>query len=126
MRLYKRYLFFKDHAGYCVGQRAVGALALARAEMWAEEHDIEFAWEWDDDGDLSDHSYWCNQAKLDEDYYERGNTCDHDILGCRVVWNGETQASLWSIIDPDSNYRRVVEAELALEAKTKADKFIYY
>lgn len=130
MSLYKRYLFFRDHAGYCVGYRAGDALALARAEMWAEACDIEFLWSEDYDdypNSLGNHGYWCTQESREE--YEGTRDRDrhtHEIYWCQASWHGELQASLGAIIDPSQDYQRVVEAELALEAKAKANKFIYY
>ena len=129
MSLYKRYQFFKDHAGYRVGYRAIGALALARAEESAEDNDMEFVWceDYDDyDSGLGDHEYWC--AGVRRERYENKHELhqesrhSHEVYWCVARWNGATQASLGAIIDPDSDYRRVVEAELALEAKFEANK----
>jgi hypothetical protein len=115
--LYTRYLFFKDHAGYCVGRKALGALALAKAEIWAEEKEVEYRWDWDDDGDLGDHHYWCSTA-IEENHFhmpERSRHT-HEILWCAAYLDDACIASLSGIIDPDNTYRRVIEAELALEA----------
>ena len=37
--------------------------------------------------------------------------------GCVVEYHGEHVTSLWAIVGADQDYRRVIEAELALEAK---------
>lgn len=124
--LYNAYRFFRDHAGYVVGERGKGALALAKAERWAEENGIEFIWEWDTDGDLGDHEAWCGTAREDAWRYGYGRTCTHDVEWCRAEYNDETVASLGGIIDADRNYRRVVEAELAREAQEEAEKYVYY
>jgi len=99
--------FFWQHAGYgyapgretrAQGRRR-GAVALAAAEAYATAHDWRAEWVYDPDdggdGDVTpDERYGCI-------------LCDAD---------GAVLASLWSIGDPDANYRRVVAAELALEA----------
>jgi hypothetical protein len=98
------YRFFFANAGYIVGQRAQGALSLARAEQHATDNDWSAAWEWDECPDLS----WLSERELKQ---------DHEVLCCVLKdGDGNVLASLCGITDPDSNYRRVVEAELASEA----------
>lgn len=126
--LYRRYRFFKASAGYCVGLRAVGALQLARAEIWAEEQELTFVWDGDIGGELGDHEEWCSDArrsaagygwqgeKLSRSYL-RDNGCSHEVSCCLCEdQDDNVLASFGGIIDADSTYRRVVEAELALEA----------
>ncbi len=96
--------FFHENAGYCYnpatetqeeGKRRC-ALSLAVAEQWAQDNDIEAEWQWDDapwDGDCP---------------------APDELWGC-ILKHGDSVASLWSIADPDANYRRVIEAELASE-----------
>lgn len=48
--------FFQEHAGGIVGQSAIGALSLARAEAQAKERRLTFEWDEDSDADLS----WCD------------------------------------------------------------------
>ncbi len=139
------YSFFRKHAGYIVGENAKGALQLAKAEVWAEANGYRYAWRHDDDVDLGDHEYWCNDAKrfkagYDSDgdripsYSRRGSDCDHEVLSCLMYAPCEDEdrhsdcsdyepcrdcevvASLGGVIDASNDYRRVVEAELALEA----------
>lgn len=104
--------FFYENAGYCVGRRAAGAWHLARAEQEAAEMGVTFQWEFDQDGDLGDHEYWCRK--------DCGK--DHEVLVCiALAPEGDALgpmplASLGGIIDPGKAYGRVVEAELALEA----------
>lgn len=57
------YKFFKQNAGYIVGQQALGALALAKAEKWAQENDIEFSWQYDDDADYSFVDTWSEKDR---------------------------------------------------------------
>ena len=108
----RAYLFFKENAGYIVGERAKGALRLAKAEQkvrWNDD-DYRFRWENDDDADYS----W-----LPED-----DTSDHVVESCVLerkcekCGQWEHVESLWGIFDADDNYRRVIEAELALQATT--------
>lgn len=121
--LVERFRFFLANAGYVVGRRAQGALELARAEARAEDEGLSFVWEADEDG------YW--SAVHDGDIKSGGND---EMLWCRCVLpcaicarhagtndpdkcpHAQILASLYSIINPDRDYRRVVEAELALEA----------
>ena len=94
------YQFFKQNAGYVVGRRAEGALALARAERWARSTgSVRFRWVDDINAD------W--DAELQE-----GCVLERQCPECGS-WTCE--ASLWGIVDADADYRRVVEAELALE-----------
>jgi hypothetical protein len=135
-------LWFSEHAGSIVGQRMLGALHLARAEEIARERDWEFKWEYDEGGadSLGDHDEWCPDARraagrtdcchqrgLDgsrahEDWCARERarrepSCSHEVLWCALVdAEGAQLASLGGTIDPDRDYRRVIEAELALEA----------
>lgn len=119
--------FFRAHAGGIVGHNAETALHLARAEEWAAEHGRRYQWGDDPCGDLGDHAYWCAIARrweagrdVDGTPYmrrRRGPECEHTIEDCILYDEGQdVLASLGSIIDADRNYRRVVEAELALEA----------
>jgi hypothetical protein len=94
--------FFRDNAGYVVGQRAVGAIQLARAERQIDR--LNWTIRWEEDPELYD----CD-----------GDQCGHyhEVYGCILEdRNGHQLASLWGIADPDGNERRVVEAELAAEA----------
>lgn len=109
--------FFWKHGGYswkpgnetrAQGRRRC-AVQAAEAEAWAVDQ-LKFEWVWDETGGR-DHEEWC------------GADCgrEHEILGAVARWNdGSIAASLWGIIDPDTNYRRVVEAELASEARHEA------
>ncbi len=99
---YQAYRFFFENAGYCVGRRAAGALALARAEKAASERGWSFSWEWD------------------ELPYEMGDAetePPEEVLVCVLKdEHGRTLECLGGIGDPSKEYVRVVEAELALEA----------
>jgi hypothetical protein len=118
--LYKRYVFFKNNAGYIVGQKAQCALALARSEIWLEANEYTCIWDYDYDADLGDHEYWCSKA-IEESYLERTEGLrhyhSHECFWCQL-WDkhGHMLASLGSIIDPSTEYMRVIQAELALEA----------
>jgi|SRR5215472_11457019 len=115
----KAFDFFRANAGGVVGYTAHNAITLARAEAWAKREGIRFVWEPDDDADWS----W-----MDDDERKR----EHTVEGCRAVRvhecercgheTADTLASLWGIFDADNAYRRVVEAELALEAMLSTAK----
>ena len=124
--LRKAFQFFFQHAGYCVGSRAAGALALARAELEAYSDTPEYgsltaSWHGDEDPDLGDHELWCVGAR-------RGRCPGHELLFCKVTrFNPETRrmetlASMGGVIDPDANYARVIEAELFAEALSGLDR----
>lgn len=104
--------FFMNHAGYATPPgRVVCAALLARAEVRAQEAGLTFEWVWDDDADLSLMT-------------DREREKDHEVMGCVVhAPEGQVLASLWGVTDPDRNYIRVVEAELALEALAELDAF---
>lgn len=97
--------FFHEYAGWSYRPgvetpeqgRRKGAVALARAERWAADSGITFGWQWDHDvAQDTEYEVECLYAvALDTD--------------ARVL------ASLGGITDPTPEYRRVVEAELALE-----------
>lgn len=96
--------FFYDNAGYSYGpneSREQGrrrcAERLAQAERWAFEQDAWFQWV-DDNCDCGD-----------------GDETPTTREGCIMFLDGEQVASLWSIGDASQDYRRVIEAELALE-----------
>jgi hypothetical protein len=109
--------FFYEHAGYSYDPktqteaegRREGALALVKAELWAAGEGISFEWSVDelDSGEWSD----------DPEPWQQWVCVARDI-------DGSVRASLGGIDfgrdgDPyNSPYRRVVQAELALEAMT--------
>jgi hypothetical protein len=106
--------FFLANAGYASppGRAACGKM-LADAEQWAKDNGLETLWEPEPEPDLS----WMSDAERKR---------EHDIEMARIVrecprhgmkcQHAETLASLGNIVDADGNYRRVIEAELALEA----------
>jgi hypothetical protein len=76
--------------------------------MAARELEWSFEWEYDHDVDLS----WMSAAERKR---------DHEVLGCILRGaDGEVLESLWGIVDADANYRRTIQAELALEADASA------
>lgn len=108
-RLADAFRFFHEHAGYVVGESAVCAIALARAEQFAREHDLTYAWE-------PESEPWDGCVPL-------APTDCLDWVACRDG-NGEVLASVGMVAttgysDP---YRRVLEAELALEAMGVLDE----
>ncbi len=100
------YQFFRANAGSCVGYNAVGAASLARAEAAAQRMGWQYRWE------------------ADELPYEMGDAetiMPSEVLGCVLTdERGEVLESLWGIGDPDRNYMRLVQAELASEALSSA------
>lgn len=101
--------FFRQHGGSVVGRNAEVALVLARAEQYAKQHGWRVIWSDDPDPDLS----WASEA-------ERENI--REVMIATLVDDQEPPrgpnvlASLGGIVDPDRDYMRVVEAELAAEA----------
>jgi hypothetical protein len=91
--------FFQANAGYSIPPgRAACALSLAKAELWAREEGARFIWredpvsDWDGDGPAP----------------EAGPEA------CRA-YLGDDEVSLWGIWGATDEYRRVVQAELAVE-----------
>jgi hypothetical protein len=107
----RRYEFFKKH-GY---GKADGAFKLAEAEIEAHARDWTWEWSWDELGDLGDHEFWCPEVARAA-HEGRRPRCEHEILYVVLKDGDLVLESLSNIIDPDPNYRRIVEAELALEA----------
>lgn len=115
--LEERAAFFARHAGYSYrpdqtpaeGLRET-AEDLADAERWAEERGLVVRWE--DDWDVGSH----------RDFYGDAYA-DGEPQSCEVAWIGadetdtEPLASLGCVDDADDAYRRVVAAELAVEAR---------
>ncbi len=112
--LVKAFRFFHDNAGYIVGHRAVGALRLARAERVAKElldESVSFIWEEDEPTEV-----WTGKRVNGKDEFSM-----EPAVYCLLQMNGRTLASLGGITESGdtrirNEYRRVVEAELALEA----------
>jgi len=107
--------FFLKHAAYSYNPatetksqgRARTARRLAKAE--ADAKGLGFTFEWTDDWSCGSHI----EEYGEESYPEEPTTCETCI--CKS-FHGEVLASLSCIDDADAAYRRVVEAELALEA----------
>ena len=114
--------FFYEHAGWSYGSaketeeegRARGAQELARAEEEAERRAWSVEWVYDEEPCLScecgSSECPCFTGEPHETYtailYPDGLNYDpHNVL-----------ASLGSICEPSREYRRVINAELALEA----------
>jgi hypothetical protein len=110
------YLFFLRNAGYSYNPqtqtkqagRSECARKLAKAERDARALGYTFEWEYDSEG--------CTGCSCDSPDCDCSTGADHETLGCRMVnTDGHTVQSLWSICKPSREYRRVIEAELALE-----------
>lgn len=100
----RSYQFMKGHAGGVVGESSMGALKLARAESYARDR-LDFEWGPEQDPDLS----WMDDEERKQDH-------EVESVLARDRETGEVVAALGNIVDADSAYRRLVEAELALEA----------
>ena len=108
--IFSAYQFFRTHAGGIIGNNAATALALAKAERYANMHDLKF--EWSDDWSVGSHREFYGKGSCYEDH--EPSTCESCVL-----WNAahtKVLASLSCIDDASAEYRRVIEAELALEA----------
>lgn len=106
--------FFYEHGGYSFNPstetaeqgRARCAESLASAERYALSQGFTF--EWADDWSVGDHV-----AEFGDCYKDGGpQTCESCV--CRDA-DGNVLASLGCIDDANTNYRRVIEAELASE-----------
>lgn len=112
--------FFHAHAGGIVGQRAVNALHLARAYDWlgeqVENGVLIVCWECDQYADRGPRDWDWSDADI-----RRWDRAEHEVLWCSIRdAEGNVLTSLGGIWDPDQDYRRVVEAELAEEVWSDA------
>lgn len=102
--------FFREHAGLSYRPavetpeqgRERGARELARAERWAKDQGIRFAWADDYHDERPDYT---------------PQTCEYVVA---LDEDGNNLTGLGCIDDADDDYRRVIEAELALEAMDSA------
>jgi hypothetical protein len=105
--------FFFKHAGWSYNPKTETkhegrlrcAKAMADAEQLGQSYGLQFAWE--DDWAIGDHT------KEFDCYESNPQTCESCVC---TDSEGKFLASLSCIDDADDNYRRVIEAELALEA----------
>lgn len=123
------YQLFLKHAGYSydptketpIQGRRRCARALARAEAWAEREGLQYVWQDDPDTTEDDFDFPEDKAHVRE-YGAVGcvlyRPCPEHGTDCK---HAKHLASLWGITESLDNrkrdaYRRVVQAELALEA----------
>ena len=109
----RRYQFFREHAGYIVGQRALCAFKLAKAEQWLREQD-DIVPVCEPDMDIDDS--WMSDDERRQSHtwetYSLVRPCPDHGLDCR---HAEHLASVGNVVDADSAYARVLWAELASE-----------
>ena len=111
--LYRRFLFFKEHAGSVTPPgRAACALALAKAEIAAEDAGLSYVYKFDTepgwslgaDGEYHAYSAFIISVGFEDDDEQR-----------------TTLASIGGIeADAEASFYRVTEAHLALEAFSDA------
>jgi len=123
---YSAFKFFHANGGGIVGQSALGAIALARAEerlhQLIDSGMARIIWEYDNDIDLSFDEYGTVTKALQEGRLE-SRLCEIQIKcqnhkHCLRCNGWESVASLGGIIsafDSRDTYPRIVEAELATE-----------
>lgn len=130
MKRITAYHFFLRHAGYSYNPKTETqmqgrircAQSLARAEKWARADDtLEFVWLEDTDISEDDFEFEADKEHVRQDG-ARGcilyRKCEEHGTECK---HAEQLGSLWGITESLDNrerdaYRRVIEAELALEA----------
>jgi hypothetical protein len=121
--LTKQEQFFYDHAGYGYHKaletedegHTRSAKRLAIAETWAIDSGHYFDWVDDPEGCIG-----CMCGNDDCACFRTGGkpTEDHHPKGFIMRWDNDdnvVKRSLWGICGADAAYRRVIEAELALE-----------
>lgn len=116
----RAYQFFKANAGGIVGESALGAAMLARAEealvAAVDAGAVRVLWEWEEDIDDS----WMSEREPWEQPHEWTRCAIvRDIVCDRGHKHVEYLASLGGIVDADASYRRVIEAELAAECEAE-------
>jgi hypothetical protein len=117
--------FFYEHAGWGYDPkvetpeegRQRSARALAAAEAWAKSVDLRFVWEYDEDAAMDaatsgEEFETCEWAAA----YPASAFDDNRDMGFGAP-RGIPLASLGGITNADANYRRVIQAELASEAR---------
>lgn len=113
------YQFFKANAGGIVGESALGAARLARAEealvAAVDAGAVRVVWEWDDDIDDS----WMTERERKQPHEWTYCAIVRDVTCDKGHTHVEYLASLGGIVDADSDYRRVIEAELAAECEAQ-------
>lgn len=114
--------FHWEHGGYNYNPatetadqgRARCALEAAGAEAWAQEQGIEFRWE--DDWNIGDHA-----AEFPDAYDDGGpETCEM----CTAYLGDTMLTCLGCIDDASDEYRRVIEAEMAMEARAELQRMM--
>jgi hypothetical protein len=120
--------FFWERGGYSYDSkketkaqgRRSRATALADAEAWAESVGMTFTWEYDQFAESLEDMGHATERQSDGHY---DGWCvpecgmGHEVLAVVAKYrDGSIAASLCGIVDPDRNYGRVIEAELASEA----------
>jgi hypothetical protein len=97
--------FFSQHAGYAPGRKLKGSLQLAQAECAADRMGWTTQWILEPDADLS----WLTPEERNQ---------PHEVY-CATMTSpdGDHQATLCGIVDPDRADRRVIKAVLAMEAR---------
>jgi hypothetical protein len=112
----KQQQFFYDNAGYSYDPKKESAKQgkynnarrMAKSERLARLAGVRFNWEYDTEG--------CTGCSCDSADCACSSGEPHETLGCiAVLEDGSHGASLWSICGATREYRRVVEAELAME-----------
>ena len=115
MTLRERFKWMLEHCGYRVGYHAIDALALARAEQYADNNDWVYEWEDDTCADLS----WWDEDKPIPDNLRVDICVLWDICPeCSAKTTPLASLGGISYYDYDDDYPRLIEAELALEAIT--------
>lgn len=102
--------FFQEWAGWCTppGKMAC-ARSLAQAEADADLLGFTFEWVIDEDG--------CIGCDCGDKRCKCSSGAEHETLACVCRDNkGAVLASLCGICEPSREYKRVVQAELAVEA----------
>lgn len=100
--------------------RRRGAESLASAEAWAVEQGMTFTWEADYYGDsLVDMNHATDDNR--EGWCEADCGKTHEVFAAVARYrDGSVAGSLGGVIDPTRDYCRVVNAELASEARSEA------
>jgi hypothetical protein len=130
--LRKSFQFFLKNAGYIVGKKAVSAIELARAELYAKEQGWEFSWEWDEFGDNGPVDWGWNQKDCDRFYFEiskrengsykvdeREHTQEICVLKDAEGIQLDCLCGIW---DATPEYQRVIEAEMAYGIMSEMQK----
>ncbi len=126
--------FFYDNAGWSYDPKVETsdegkvkcAKVMAQAEIWARENCYSFQWDYERENPSDVFGKACpKREKCIDDKCPYAHYNPKNDFFCATIWDNsdtpEVVGSLGMIAAPSPEYRRVVEAELAMEAQAREE-----